>query len=213
LTDNTSRFGTDLDNIDIKVPKKIEKEIEKRKKLEKKCPSCEAKIHSACFECPECGYQFTEMEYKNASAPELSDVRFGQSEPETWNVTWVEWHRHTKKDKPDSVRIEYHYAQEKSDGGYYAHDLINGTKIASEWLCFEHGGYATQKAKEWWKKMHGDVPPETTTEAIQMLDSGGLKIPEQITTQKENGFKRVTFHWFSEKERRTESIEMEDVPF
>ena len=225
LTDNTSRFGTDLDNIEIKVPRKVENEIKKIKELEKDCPNCNAVIHTACVECPDCGYQFPEMEYQDAGIPSsLDDVRFGEPEPETWNVTWCEWHRHTKKDKPDSVRIEYHFLEDGIEGQTRQDLILYGwTKIASEWLCFEHGGYATEKAKAWWRKMCNENIPKSTDEALDMLHENGMAEPIQIITKKDGKFKQVVNHIFDEcktnakpefiEENKIETIYDDDVPF
>ena len=48
----------------------------------------------------------------------------------------------------------------------------------SEWVCFEHNGFALHKAKDWWKQRHLSEPPLTTYEALQKTNE--LRIPTKI---------------------------------
>jgi len=211
LTDNTDRFGTDLDNVTVQVPKKVGELIKKEKKYFKDCPECGIECHVVCIDCPECGYEWPAQEYEEATnIPELKTVSFEPEPPEEWPVDNVEWKRHTKKDKPDSVRIDY-----------FNNDVIKYNRfgglipIASEWLCFDHGGYATKKAHEWWDKMHVSKIPESTEHALEILDNNaGLAIPSAIMIQKDGNFKRVVNHFFndSQKEKALQKYE-DDIPF
>jgi DNA repair protein RadD len=46
----------------------------------------------------------------------------------------------------------------------------------SEWICFEHDGYARQKAIAWWRKRSPDPVPESVERAIEIIEGGGLAL-------------------------------------
>lgn len=178
LTDNTARFGTDLDRIKIGVPKKVEEQL--KKNFEKLCPECETIVHSARAECPECGYVWPPPEPpENAvNVPELNEVFFGKAEPKTVEVGSLKFFKHMKKDKPPSLRVEYH-----------SHSLF-GSRIASEWVCFEHSGFARQKAEDWWKEMTGDdTPPKTVDEALELTHL--VSTPDEIVIEPDGKWVRI----------------------
>lgn len=52
LTDNSSRFGVDLDNIRVNIPKAVVKEILKKDEFCKLCPSCEREMFISLRICP-----------------------------------------------------------------------------------------------------------------------------------------------------------------
>jgi len=69
-------------------------------------------------------------------------------------VDHVTYRRHTKKDRPDSIQVNYHC----------------GIRRFIEWICFEHEGYAYHKAKDWWRARSTEEIPETTDQALQRID-------------------------------------------
>jgi DNA repair protein RadD len=212
LTGNTEYFGTDLDNVEVNIPKKVGELIKKERQFEKDCPECGSICHKVCLECPECGYEWPMVEYEEANPPKLKDVQFEQEPPEEWKIDRIEWKRHKKKDKPDSVRIDY-----------FSNDSVKynswGTMIplASDWLCFDHGGYATQKAQAWWKKMHVSEIPENVDTALEILDRGiGLAKPSAVIIQKDGNFKRIVEYLFGDDlniDNGNDSFYDDDIPF
>lgn len=183
LTDNTKRFGTDLDNIKVKVPKPVEEREKKERELEKQCPSCEVFCHVARHECPECGYTWPIDIIEADMVPHLTDIKFGKPEPETHDVDHWLFFRHEKAGKPPSLRVEYHRK------GYY------NSRIASEWICLEHEGYAREKAHIWWEKVSVSIkPPATVDEALEV--SHALIQPIKITVEQDGKYMRVIDHIF-----------------
>ena len=182
LTDNTSRFGTDLDKVKVKIPKKVSDEA--LKKFEKECPECNCWMHVARIECPDCGYVYppTEREVEIANKiPDLKSVNFEPAPPTVCTLYDIEFKRHKKKGKPDSLRVNY------LDTNQYQ------PCMGSEWICLEHGGFAAQKAVEWWKKMtSGDGPvPKTVDEALDRIEDEFI-YPEKVILQVDaNGFTKV----------------------
>ena len=180
LTDNTERFGTDLDHVRVKVPKKVSEAIEKERKNWKECPECDCQVHISRMICPKCGYEWDMREYEEAlNIPDTKDIVF--NEPEEYQVNYMQFERHQKEGKPDSVRVEYW------NNGYFSR-----FPIVSEWLCFDHGGFAAEKAKQWWQE-HCDDPkiPETVDEALKWI-SESCRQPVKIWVKKDaNGFKKI----------------------
>ena len=51
----------------------------------------------------------------------------------------------------------------------------------SEWVCFEHSGYARVKAVAWWKRRSNDAIPDTAQAAVDIANNGGLGLTKAIT--------------------------------
>jgi DNA repair protein RadD len=64
-----------------------------------------------------------------------------------------------------------------------------------EWVCFEHGGYATEKARMWWKQRGNDLAPETTEEALERQSE--LLEPSDILVRREGKYDRVASYRFT----------------
>ena len=65
-------------------------------------------------------------------APTASTLAILSGKRDRWvEVTSVTYRQHTKQGSPPSLRVEYHC----------------GLVIHSEWVCFEHQGYARLKAR------------------------------------------------------------------
>jgi hypothetical protein len=56
----------------------------------------------------------------------------------------------------------------------------SGLMDVSEWVCFEHEGYAFNKACDWWAKRSNDSVPTTSADAVRHI------------LNKENHFKEPT---------------------
>ena len=52
--------------------------------------------------------------------------------------------------------------------------MIGWRNHKSEWVCFEHSGYARQRAVAWWKQRSRDPVPETTDEALARIEGGAI---------------------------------------
>jgi DNA repair protein RadD len=44
----------------------------------------------------------------------------------------------------------------------------------SEWVCFEHTGYARAKAEAWWRERSTAPVPATAAEAVDLANRGAL---------------------------------------
>jgi len=157
LTDNTSRFGTDLDKIKVTVPKAVEAMEAKERTMWKICPNCEIEVHIALRECPDCGFEWPERECVVAAAlPTMKSVEFQggiitASEPEWYDVDGFEISVHeSKKNGKTLGRIDYFY---------YATDYKK--ERVSMFLCFsdQYSGYAVQASQKKWQQISDDPFP------------------------------------------------------
>jgi DNA repair protein RadD len=89
-----------------------------------------------------------------------------------YRVLDVRYGPHTKRgaapDAPTSLRVDY---------------WVGGREWKSEWVCFEHDGYAGQKAAGWWRRRSPDPVPDTVERAIEIIDGGGLATTLSITVR------------------------------
>lgn len=143
----------------------------------KVCPDCDSILAAAVRQCPECGHLFPPPEVKVAATAStlaiLSTVR-----AEWIEVSDVSYRRHDKPGKPPSMRVDY-------SCGLVRH---------SEWICFEHTGYARQKAVAWWRQRSAAPVPATVADALDAAAS--LTTPTAIFVRPSGRFTEVVNHRF-----------------
>ena len=143
----------------------------------KECPSCQSLAAINASSCAVCGHEWPHVEKPKHEAHAESEVGILTTEKvPPQQVPVVDWrfNRHEKLGSPDSVRVSY----------------LAGLNTFNEWLAFEHGGYAGQKAAQWWISHGGQTPlPRTTGEALQRADDGELIMPATISVQPRPGTK------------------------
>jgi DNA repair protein RadD len=63
----------------------------------------------------------------------------------------------------------------------------------SEWVCFEHEGFARQKAIAWWRRRSTEPVPATVEQAIELAEGGTLAPTLAITVRSVAGepFERI----------------------
>ena len=71
----------------------------------------------------------------------------------------------------------------------------------SEWVCFEHTGYARAKAEKWWRERSNLPVPETAEEAVAVCQAGGIAETKAITVRSVAGEKydRIVDYDLAEK--------------
>jgi DNA repair protein RadD len=139
----------------------------------KVCPECQTLNSLTMRVCARCGYVFpapeVQLEATATTRPILSPGR-----PEWLDVGAVTYHRHDKPGRPPSLRVDYHC-------GLVRH---------REWVCLEHGGYAGQKAAQWWRRCDGSLEvPATVDEALARVDE--LRRPAQIAVRPNGRYTEV----------------------
>ncbi|PCI27872.1 hypothetical protein COB55_04855, partial [Candidatus Wolfebacteria bacterium] len=116
------------------------------------------------------------------------------------NVRYVILSIHEKKKNGSisrSLKVDYHL-----EG--------NLTKPISEWVCFEHEGYALHKAHDWWKNCSLDMPnqpPDNLDQVIKDFNEGLLKEAKRISVRKKKSDK----FWTIEKREFGPILEEEEA--
>jgi len=152
----------------------------------KECPECQAVIHAAYAVCPECGHEFPppqrQQHDRHAST---AGILSGEVTETEYQVTEVYYSVHVKRDAPEdhprTMRVDYR---------------CGFNDYHSEWVCFEHTGYARAKAEAWWKARSHEPVPETAEEAVDVCEAGGIAPTLAITVRSVTGEKydRIVKH-------------------
>ena len=94
--------------------------------------------------------------------------------------------------------------------------------VASEWVCFEHTGYARQKAINWWIRLLSTekeliAVPDTVSTALRLIEAVkivhpkqgivGFKEPTRIATRKNGKYTEVKEYEFARIERHQDAPE------
>jgi DNA repair protein RadD len=143
----------------------------------KVCPKCESIITLSAAECPDCGYEFPTRVVK--IAPTAATLPVLSPKVQWLPVDGVSYSRHDKLDGLPSLKVTYSC----------------GLKSYSEWVCFEHQGYARQKAVDWWcKRAAGFAVPHSVDEAI--AGATHLASPSEISVRPSGRYVEVFGHRF-----------------
>jgi DNA repair protein RadD len=139
----------------------------------KECPNCHCLVATGYARCPECGFEFPARQHRQHER-KASDAGILSGEVTTtkYVVKDIDYSVHTKKgaddDAPKSMRVDY---------------KVGFHRYKSEWICFEHEGYARQKAIAWWKQRSRDGIPDTAQEAVDLANTGGVAFTREITVR------------------------------
>jgi DNA repair protein RadD len=120
----------------------------------KVCPICRVdRGRRRCTTCTVCGFEFPKPE-RPPILPEASDLPILSTEPSPTtlhDVNSVSYHYHQRdENKTPTLCVEY----------YFTNGVGFSKLIAREWLCFEHTGFARNKAESWWKRRTNEPPPD-----------------------------------------------------
>ena len=123
--------------------------------------------------CPDCGYEFPDKnQRKHEVTASTEGILSGQVTTEELPVHEVRYFVHRKKgapeDAPKTMRVDYRV-------GYHQYQ--------SEWICFEHTGWARKTAEAWWRKRSNALVPETAVEAVGLGNAGALCETKSITVR------------------------------
>ncbi len=143
-------------------------------------------IHAAYAVCPECGYEFPAREReKHEREATTAGVLSGEVTETEHPVSEVYYGVHVKRDAPEghprTMRIDYR---------------VGFNDYRSEWVCFEHTGYARGKAEAWWKLRSHEPVPGTVEQAVEICEAGGVAPTLAITVQSVTGerYDRIVNH-------------------
>jgi len=145
----------------------------------KECPDCHSVLHAAVAVCPECGFEFPKPErQKHQDKAATAGILSGQVEDVDYKVYDTRYSLHTKRNAepgtPPTLRVEYE---------------LGFRQWQSEWICFEHTGFARTKAEAWWKARSNEPVPDTVEQALALIDAGALAPTESVTVRSISGEK------------------------
>lgn len=117
------------------------------------CSECGCYSHASARVCEACGHEFPKITKIEASASYQSVMADDLPQIVEFDVTSIDYACHEKAGKPPSLAVTYYC----------------GLRRFKEWVCLEHAGYASVKAKAWWEERANLPVPDTVANAIDRL--------------------------------------------
>jgi len=156
----------------VNPPRRRKKKAETEAPI-KECPKCLALLHAGLRQCPECGERF------GGAGPELEEQPsplevLASGRPAEIEVTRMTARPHFKEGKPPSVRVAYYSGLRK---------------VADEWVCVLHDGFAGEKAARWWAENVGGALPEDIEDAVAAVNE--IDPPRAIVVMPDGKFSRI----------------------
>lgn len=116
------------------------------------CEACGTYNHISVRHCVSCGQEFPRQVKIKETASELDLLAGSGPKVEIFAVDHVEYvEQEGSQDKPAVLRVRYSC----------------GYRVFTDFVCLEHEGFASKKARDWWRKRSVIEPPETTAEATK----------------------------------------------
>ena len=191
-----------IDSVDIRKKSGFSEGDGTGEAIVKRCPSCGEFCASAQRYCYNCSYSFI----SDALSPTAGNAAILQDDipPEWQTVLGMNYTAHQKRGdefaKP-TMCVSY--------------STMSG--IFKEWVCFEHDGYALDKARHWYKQhANSDDAPRSVDAAIK---EKYYKIPRRILVKKDGKFWRIIDKDFIGQQdaqntrENKQSWSVEDIPF
>jgi DNA repair protein RadD len=174
----------------------------------KECPGCHALVTAGFARCPHCGWEFPPPQRQQHDATaSAAGILSGQVTTTTYAVRDVFYSVHRKRgageDALRSMRVDYR---------------VGLKDYKSEWVCFEHAGYARHKAVAWWRRRSAEAVPDTAEQAVLVAQNGGVATATAIAVRAVEGedFERVV-GWelgpVPESYATGEAFNPDEVPF
>lgn len=170
---NTKRLGP-INNVLVK--EKGDK-IRAGEAIMKECPGCNVLHPGAVRVCDVCGHEFEFKQYLELTATTTEIV---EESTEKWvDVRDVRYAIHTRSGKISSLKVTYSV----------------GLLSFSEYICYDHKGYAKHKANAWVKfRVYPDEPPADLRGLYKISDK--LKQPTKILVDTSSKFSNITDYHF-----------------
>ena len=181
-------FGGNVERMGPVTEPTVKKASGKGSAPVKKCPECQSLVPTGLKACPDCGYVWPLRAVSVDETPSVANPM--GSRADRYPVEITSYARHEKRDRsgPPSMRVTYRTGIVSS---------------YSEWICFEHQGYARDKARKWWRDRGGDSPVPTTVDEALERAYMELWSPHWVTIKDERGsdgrsWPRVVRAWCDE---------------
>lgn len=177
---NVERHGP-IDFIDIrKKVRAVGRSNEYREKSEvvtqevKICQKCRNACLVGASSCHLCGYEFP-LEVKHEATASSAQILGGSSVDQIFEVYEMQFEIYEKPGKPPIFRIKY-----RCGFGFWL----------SDYLCFEHRGFAAKIARQKWKRLSvnpEEEPPTSAREALFFASTGEVKEVQSLKVNKKKG--------------------------
>lgn len=157
---NTKRLGPINDPV---VPRK--KGEKPGKAPVRECERCETYNHASAKVCINCGFEFPPPRSKLTSLASTEEVIKGDidlPEVEVFKIDHITYTEHRKEGKPAAMKVGYHC----------------NLRFFADYVCPQHEGYASRKARVWWRERSADPVPETAAQMLQQATE--LKTPTHL---------------------------------
>jgi DNA repair protein RadD len=179
----------------------------------KRCKSC--KYNEVPWEaenCPQCGKPMR-FHARHDVIAAAGDPIVAEQEPAEWiGIDGIEYHEHEKRGDPSAphtLRVDY---------------FLGYTKVASEWICLDHAGFAKEKANRW---ARARLRPGVTLDDDQLTAATAaaqgqqwFRCPCRIATRPDGRWIRVVDYEFDEEDEQIPaaitsagSYNDDDLPF
>jgi DNA repair protein RadD len=140
----------------------------------KECPSCHELIFASIMTCPACGYEWP-VKPKHGTEAADGVIVAALAEPKWYTVDRVEYRRHQKAMRPDSLRVTYWCGPTSFD----------------EWIPIEDERSGVKKHAVSWFWARGAMCPATVTEALAVLEEKKIPAPDRIRVMRDGKYWRV----------------------
>ena len=147
---NTRRLGPINDPV---IPKKKRKGAKGQAPV-KLCETCNTLNHASVRFCENCGYEFPKQTKITEYAGTEELIADEEIKTEIFVVDRVVYREHQKRDSKPTIKVSYYC----------------GLRVFNEWVCLEHEGFPSKKARTWWRQRHPHPPPQTTAEAMHLIN-------------------------------------------
>lgn len=171
---------SELGPIDLIDAQKVHKSNVPGEAPIKLCPNCNAVCFAGVKECSDCAYQFPLNELALKKTASTMAVLSNQVEPEWHNVLSTSYRLHQKEDKTPTMCVTYNTL----DGPY------------REWICYEHTGYAREKAAKWHSIRSTELLPRKVVDALKLK----FKAPKRILTRQSGKYNEIISYDFTSAE-------------
>ncbi len=175
--ENVKRHGP-LNALQVRQPGQRR---DRERQLAKDCPACEELIPVRARECPLCGHEFPADPRQPNHGTTAAEIELLEDRRPRWvDVQEMNVSRHAPFGKVPSMRVDYD---------------VDGVLPVSEWICFDHDGFAAVRAAGWASRR--GVNEALTVDGALAIN---WPVPKQIKIVKEDsGFWRIKdYRWGEE---------------
>jgi DNA repair protein RadD len=199
--------------------KKEAAEEEEEDDLERVCKKCQWTVSSTDLHCSNC-FAVMPVEVRHEHKADTDAVIIGGTGRGVFVVSDFMYAKHHSRKKsqdgqpkPATLRVDYYVHPEDGSGN------LTETKI-SEWICFDHTGFAKVRASLWWSQRSRHSSPRSVDEALDLIDRGAIRHPDKLTARREGQFWKLSDVEFSEARPSLDSIrepvtghKVQELPF